>query len=454
MMALLAVLLAAAAEAQTLDCPPGVAGTTRSCEVFHYHVAMYRPDRKPITEVWGLNAFSSMSACDRARQAYIDRNLAVLDYFKRVKNEQQWEPDRVGQCHCDRSTEPGNGRYLTDAQRQQQLRTAEEIREIVRERLLDAKVPSDSDLVRGLTPRVTANALLSGPKLVPLPAPVATPVTTLSANDLRPTKAADVSSPAVVTVDLPLVEIPLGGGPTTPPVETAAATSVDVVAVPAPQPAVAAPAPNPAPTPTPVVTAPPPAPVPAPVPQATWIPAPTPQPAPQPAPQQVIVVDEQERAAAEEVAERFIRYETARVQNIITAADRVTDETVKSKIYDAITLRLQVLPNLRLLIQGSGIRSRLATMVRGAGTEDERLALVSRLFGRDLRRHWAPQDAADVVIESSPDLEADPERILRDASGRIPEAQRKRALYLLLGRTQPTEAQQLWLQTVIEEFLR
>ncbi|MBV9496857.1 MAG: hypothetical protein JOZ54_21625 [Acidobacteria bacterium] len=445
-MALLAVLLAAAAEAQTLDCAPGAAGTTRSCDVFHYHVAMYRPDRKPITEVWGLNAFSSMSACDRARQAYIDRSLAVLDYFKRVKNEQQWEPDRVGQCHCDRSTEPGNGRYLSDAQRQQQLRTAEEIREIVRERLLDAKVPSDSDLVRGLTPRVTTNALLSGSKLVPLPAPVATPVTTLSANDLRPTKAADVSTPAVVTVDLPLVEIPLGG-PTTPPVETAAATTVDVVAVPAPQPAASAPAP----TSAPVVTTP--APAPAPVPQATWIPAPSPQPPPQPQ-QQVIVVSEQERAAADEVAERFIRYETARVQNIITAADRVTDEAVKSKIYDAITLRLQVLPNLRLLIQGSGIRSRLATMARDAGTEDERLALVSRLFGSDLRKHWAPQDAADVVIESNPDLEADPERILRDTSGRIPEAQRKRALYLLLGRNQPTEAQQLWLQTVIEELLR
>ncbi|HKO56319.1 MAG TPA: hypothetical protein VJ276_10605, partial [Thermoanaerobaculia bacterium] len=138
----------------------------------------------------------------------------------------------------------------------------------------------------------------------------------------------------------------------------------------------------------------------------------------------------------------------------ITAADKVSDEALKSKIFDAITIRLQVLPNLRSLIQGSGIKSRLATMARDARTEEERLALVTRLFGSEIRRHWAPFDAADVVIEASPELEADPERVLRDASGRVSEAQRKRALYLLLAHNQPTEQQQLWLQTVIEEFLR
>jgi hypothetical protein len=425
MTALLAALCAATAGAQTLDCPPGTAGSTRTCEVFHYHVAMYRPDRKPIIEVWGLNQFASLVACDRARQAYIDRNLAVVDYFKRVRNQQQWEPDRVGQCHCDRSTEPGNPKYLSDALRAQQLRNAEEIRQVVRERLLDAEVSSDADLVRGLTPRVTANALVAGPKLVPLPPPAATTATANSPNDLRATKAADVSTPATVTVDLPLVDV---GGVA--PVEEQPATSTVEVAVPAPP----TPAPQPAPAPQP-------------------LPAPAPPPAPPPAPVQPALTPE-ERAAAEEAAEQFIRYETSRVQNIITAADKVSDEALKSKIFDAITIRLQVLPNLRSLIQGSGMKSRLATMARDARTEEERLALVTRLFGSEIRRHWAPFDAADVVIEPNPELEADPERILRDVSGRVSEAQRKRALYLLLAHNQPTEQQQLWLQTVIEELLR
>jgi hypothetical protein len=162
----------------------------------------------------------------------------------------------------------------------------------------------------------------------------------------------------------------------------------------------------------------------------------------------------EERAAADEAAEQFIHYETARVQNIITAADKVTDEALKSKIFDAITVRLQVLPNLRTLIQGSGMKSRLATLARDARSEDERLALVTRLFGSEIRQHWAPQDAADVVIEPRPEIEADPERVLRDAGGRVTEAQRKRALYVLLAHSEPTEQQQLWLQTVIEEFLR
>lgn len=428
MTALLAAFWAAQAAAQTLECPPGAAGTTRTCEVFHYHVAMYRPDRKPVIEVWGLNQFASLAACDRARQAYIDHNLAVLDYFKRVRNEQQWEPDRAGPCHCDRSTEPGNPKYLSDALRAQQLRNAEEIRQVVRERLLDAGVTSDSDLVRGLTPRVTPNALVAGPKLVSLPPPVAATTAANSPNDLRSTKAADMSAPPEVTVDLGLVDIPVAAPPPAPAV-------VEVVA-----PAVTTADPVAAVVPTPE---PPPAPAPAPV----------PVPAPPPAPVQPALTAE-ERAAADEAAEQFIHYETTRVQNIITAADKVTDEALKSKIFDAITVRLQVLPNLRTLIQGSGMKSRLATLARDARGEDERLALVTRLFGSEIRRHWAPQDAADVVIAPRPEIEADPERVLRDASGRVTEAQRKRALYVLLAHSEPTEQQQLWLQTVIEEFLR
>ena len=62
--------------------------------------------------------------------------------------------------------------------------------------------------------------------------------------------------------------------------------------------------------------------------------------------------------------------------------------------------------------------------------------------------------AADVVLDSRPELESAPDRILRDTSGRYTEAQKKRALYILLAKTTPTEEQQLWLTTVIDGFLK
>lgn len=116
--------------------------------------------------------------------------------------------------------------------------------------------------------------------------------------------------------------------------------------------------------------------------------------------------------------------------------------------------RIQLLSNLRSLISGSGARSRLAATVRGVRTEADRLAFVSALFGIDMPAHWAPHDAKDVVLDANPDADNDAEKILRDASGRWSLQQKKRSLYVLLARTQPTEEQQLWLGSVIDAFLQ
>lgn len=430
-MMILLALVAVAAGAQTLDCPPGTAGTSRPCDTFHYHVLMYRPDRKPAVELWALGQFASIAACERSRQAYIDRNLAVVDYFKRVRNEQSYEPDRAGQCHCDRSIEPGNPRFLSEAMRVQQLRLAEDVRQLVREKLIDAGVTTDSDLVRGLTAQPTTNALLGGAKLTPLPQPAAAASAANAAGDLKSTRI-DTNKPAVTSLDLPLVEIPVPGLTPAPATEVASADGGTPAVVPAPAPV---PAPEtPAATPPPPPTAPPPTP-----------PPPTPPTPP---------VTPEDRALAEETAEQFIKYETDRALLILNAADKVTDEKVRSRIEDALGQRLQLLPNLRALIQASGVRSRLATMARDARTEEERLTLIARIFGNDIKPHWAPKDAADVVLDARPELESEPERILRDTSGRYTEAQKKRALYTLLAKSTPTEEQQLWLTTVVDGFLR
>jgi hypothetical protein len=149
----------------------------------------------------------------------------------------------------------------------------------------------------------------------------------------------------------------------------------------------------------------------------------------------------------------FIAYETQRIQNVLKASGAIADEMVKARIFEACMQRIQLLSNLRRLAQGSGARSRLGASLRTANSESERQAFIARLFGNDIKPHWAPKDAADVIIEPS-DIDADPDRVLRDATGRFSVAQKKHALYVMLARSQPTDDQQLWLTTVVDSFLR
>ena len=156
---------------------------------------------------------------------------------------------------------------------------------------------------------------------------------------------------------------------------------------------------------------------------------------------------------AEDAAENFINTETQRIQIVLKASGAIGDEEIKSKIYEACMQRIQLLSNLRTLIQTAGAKSRLADFARNARSETERLAFVGKLFGDDMRAHWAPGDARDVIVPAAP-LDNEPETALRDATGKFSDQQRKHALYVLLARSQPTEEQQLWLSTVADSFLQ
>jgi hypothetical protein len=413
-----AILLASAGSgavlAQPLTCP-AVSAATGPCQTFHYHVQLYRPDTRGFVEVIGANQFASQVACDRARDAQFARTMAVVEFF-RARGDQQFQPDRVGPCHCDMTAERTSPNYLTDAQRSAQLKTAEEARRRVRERILDRDLPSDAELVRSLLPMPASNPLVNGPKLVPMPQRPATAEVTRSANELKATKAADTTLGSTAAQDLPLVEIPILGA--------------------------AAPAPEPVPV----------MPVPA---EAVPVPAPTEAPAPSPAPTPAPIAQTTEVAPEdpplEDAAESFVSYENQRIQNVLVAASAMNDEAARSKVLEAAGQRIQLLANLRSLIEGSGARSRLANAARNAKTEEERLAFVAKLFGSDIPSHWAPKDAKDVAF----DIEIeDPERVLRDSAGKFSDQQKRHALYAMLARTQPTEEQQLWLQTVVEGLLR
>lgn len=409
---LLSLFLAVAAGAQQVPllCPPAPAG--RPCEAFHYHVAMYRPDPRGFVEIAAVQPFATQAACERAREQQIAANEKVVATL-RIR-DQKYEADKAGPCHCDMTA-------LTGDQRALQLRNAEDIRLRVRERLLDHKVAPDAEAMRALYAGTPVTPALGAPKLVPPPSTgIAPPLT--SADDLKPSRTFDTTKPAIAALDLPLVEI--GGPPASPPADPSASSPPAAVAeVPA------------EPAPEPVL-------------EQTVAAEPEVVDAP------VAAEEEDPETSAEAAAERFISYETERIQNVLRASSAISDEDVKTRIFEACMQRIQLLSNLRLLIEGSGSRSALAAAARDAQTEAGRLALVARLFGEGVKPHWAPRDASEVVFEVEPAIAAAPERALRDTTGRVSDEQKKRALYLILAQTQPTENQRLWLSTVVEGFLR
>jgi hypothetical protein len=403
--------------AQSLVCPPVAAVAGRPCETFHYHVQLFRPDTREFFELFGINQFASMGACERARDAQFKHNMAVVE-FMRTQRRDWWQADKFGPCHCDMTIERASPNALTDAARAQQVHDAEEIRRRVRERLLDAKALPDSEVVRNLAPPLSTTPLIGGPKLVPLPPPAAVTTASNSPDDLRITKAVDTTSPSTTSLDLPLVDVPLPG--ITAPAEVVTPTP----AAPVPQAAAPAPAPE---TPK----------------------APQPAPTPVPTEQVAVVADEPELPSSEDVADAFVSYESQRIQNVLKVSSSISDESVKAQVLDACTQRIQLLSNLRSIIVGSGARSRLVAAANMARKENERLAVVAKLFGSDVPPHWAPKDATDVIFDPGV---TDAEQVLRD--NRSSEQQKRHALYALLAASSPTEQQQLWLNSVIEGLLK
>jgi hypothetical protein len=386
---------------------------------------MFRPDNRGFIELYGINQFASQAACDRARDLQFKRNMAVVEFFHTQRRADWWKADTFGPCHCDMTVETASPNMLTDSARWSQVQIANDIRQRVRERLLDAGVLSDSELIRGLAAPMVSAPLIGGPRLVTMPQTVTRVAAANSPDDLRITKAVDATAASASSLDLPLADIPLPG----------IASPVSPVSAPT--------TPTPSPATPAVAQQPTPAPVPAPV------PAPPPLGPPPAIESTVVVADEPDLPAPEDVADAFISIESQRIQNVLKVSGSIGDESIKAQVLDACTQRIQLLSNLRSIIVGSGAKSRLVAAANGAKKESERLALVSRLFGSDVGQHWAPKDAEDVVFDPGV---TDPERVLRDATAS--DQQKRHALYALLATSSPTEQQQLWLTSVIEALLK
>ena len=414
--------------AQPLVCPPVASAAGHPCETFHYHVLLFRPDNRGFIELYGINQFASQAACDRARDLQFKRNMMVVEFFRTQRRADWWKADTFGPCHCDMTVEAASPNMLTESARWAQVQLANDVRQRVRERLLDGGVLSDSELIRGLAAPMVTAVMIGGPKLMTMPQPVAASTASNSPDDLRITKAVDTTAASTSSLDLPLADIPLPG--------------IGSPVSPAP-----VPAPSSAPVPATIADVPQPTPAPQPAPASVLAPPPL---GPPPAIESTVVVaDEPELLSPEDVADAFISIESQRIQNVLKVSGSIGDESVKAQVLDACTQRIQLLSNLRSIIVGSGAKSRLVAAANGAKTERERLAFVSKLFGSDVVPHWAAKDAEDVVFD--PGI-TDPERVLHDAA--TSDQQKRHALYALLATSSPTEQQQLWLTSTIEALLK
>jgi hypothetical protein len=400
-------LASAGAAAQTpLTCQSGAGIDPANCPVVHYHVKMYRPDTKTSVELTGVNEFASRTACEAALAAERARNAAVVDFLKKNEPRLQYQPDQFGTCHCDMTHTGSSANFLDDAKRAAERRTQADILARVRLRLLDSDALPNSEVVTSLrVPPSTFDAALwprtvispSAKELASAPEPLpesAAKVTTVGADAAK-------SAPAA-SIDFPLVEVP---------------TPKDVMVTRAIAPSVISS------ETTPETTE-----------------APTPAPAAE--------------SGEANAAEAFVNYETSRVQAILRASGQVEDASTKKSILEAAVARMQLLSNLKLLVETAGPRSALAGAFRAVDGEAARIELVGKLFGDAVKSHWAPADAKDVVVDIPAELTGDPFAVLREATGKYSREEQKQSLYHLLAHASNlTSSQLLSLADLMQSFL-
>ncbi len=383
-----------------MTCQLGTGVDSAQCNVFHYHVQMYNPNQKTRVELTGVNEFASQAACEATLAEEQAENVALVKFMTQNDPREKFQADVFGQCHCDMTRSAGSPNRLDENQRISELRMQQEIIAATRELLLDANAPASSTVVTNLGPDPTSFDAALWPKVVfpPDPAEMKIDPAPIAESDSMESVVSESAQHGDfgVGLDLELVEV------LTP---TDAMVSAAI-----------------APTYHPTEGG----------------------------------FDQGGRTASgsSNPADDFVSFESARVQEILQAANDVDDAGVKKGIFESAMQRLQVLSNLKVIVLASGTSSSLANAFRNLNTDPERSAFVGRLFGSEIESHWIPAEAKDVIVEIPPELTADPVAVLRESTGRYSDEQRKQALYYLLGRTANlTPSQELWIADQMSSFL-
>ena len=401
LLALLALYPTAPAAGQTpMTCQLG-SGDSATCVVYHYHLRKYQPERKASVELTGVNEFASSEACEAALLRAQTENRAIVRFLGENKPRAKFRPDTFGPCHCDMTRNPASPNNIDAKRRISELRMQQNIAADVRELLLDADATPSSQIVRslGLDPSKFEAALWPKALITPDPEEMVVDPQPVPESESKETTIA--SSPPRGDfgsgLDLELVDIVL-------PDEVMVAAAV--------------------------------------------------APAYQPSEDEYGEATLEPVTAGSNPADTFVSFESSRVQAILQASNAIDDAGEKKKIFEAAMHRLQVLSNLKVVVLASGTDSDLADAFAALDTEDQRVSLMSDIFGSTVASHWIPQDAREVVIEIPTELTADPVSILRESTGRYDDEQRKQALFHLLGRTANlTSSQELWVAELMISFL-
>jgi hypothetical protein len=216
---LLTILITVALRAQT-KCPALPEGTV--CEHYHYHVLVWQPYEHSYQEVAATRQFISRDACEKWRAEAAKQSQSIADYMKTSKIDTSMQANRLGDCHCDRTTDPSSGVFLDATARMTQLRTEQEPAWTIRERLLASESPTAGayiQLLFGKEPRLDRVFRETVPARLP---EVTVPP---SAAVLLDTKIGGQSEMPPIALKLSLVDISLPGGGASPPPSAAASSS-------------------------------------------------------------------------------------------------------------------------------------------------------------------------------------------------------------------------------------
>ena len=88
---------------------------------------------KQFVDVTGGTPYATQAACERAREVQVAANMGVVEFFRVTKQQQQYEADRLGPCHCDMTMDRSSQSDLSRSERTMQLRNAEDARLRVRD---------------------------------------------------------------------------------------------------------------------------------------------------------------------------------------------------------------------------------------------------------------------------------------------------------------------------------
>jgi len=379
-----------------MTCQLGSGADAASCNVFHYHIQMYNPEQKTRVELTGVNEFATLAGCDAALAKEQTENATVVRFMTENDPREKFQPDLFGPCHCDMTHAASSPNKLTPERRVAELRKREEINAQTRELLLDAKADPTSAVVTGLANGPTSFDPALWPKIVFPPDPAEMKV------DAEPIPETD-SMETTAAVNLARGEF--GSG-----------LDLELVDVPVPEDVMVSAAIAP-----------------------TW--------------------SDEERGyeqtspvgqTGSNPADAFVSFESARVQEILQESGGIDD----ARIFESAMQRLQVLSNLKVIVLAAGTSSTLANAFDVLDTDEQRKALVGRLFGGTIESHWILSEASDVIVEIPSELTVDPVAVLRESTGRYDDEQRKQALYYLLGRTANlTPSQELWIANLMSSFL-